>query len=249
MTDSALFLVFLSVMVCEPAFSYARGHRSSLLDEAVQDFDAALVKPPFDQEVWLSPEELCDVKLLKFVSSARKSIDVAIYDINLDALVHELLIKSKTMPVRIVVDRRRAKGNHSLVPLLAKAGAQVRYGHQRGIMHNKFVVVDGKMIETGSFNHTNHASRANNENQVYLANPAIVSRYAQRFEKIWEQRTLWSVRDPGPRGVRHYFVGYIFEDQIFDIFPRSVSTGQMYTRGWKVVDCWELVPKCGPRLL
>jgi phosphatidylserine/phosphatidylglycerophosphate/cardiolipin synthase-like enzyme len=152
-----------------------------------QFIDNALVRAPQDQEVCFSPDEPCDVKLLKFVHSAQRSIDVAIYDINLDALVHELLTQSKRVPVRFVVDRKQAKGSHSLVPLLIKAGAQVRYGHQRGIMHNKFVVVDGKMIETGSFNHTNHASRANNENQVYLANPAIVSRYQRRFEAIWAE--------------------------------------------------------------
>jgi phosphatidylserine/phosphatidylglycerophosphate/cardiolipin synthase-like enzyme len=38
----------------------------------------------------------------------------------------------------------------------------LRFGHtSEGIMHNKFVIVDGKMIEIGSFNYTNHASKAN----------------------------------------------------------------------------------------
>ena len=125
-------------------------------------------------------------KLIKFVSSAKKTIDVAVYDINLDQLVHQLLVqKIRSLKVRIVVDRRQAKGDHSLVPLLKKAGAQIRYGHQRGIMHDKFTVVDGGMVETGSFNYTNHASEANQENQIYLSNPLVVDRYRARFEKIW----------------------------------------------------------------
>jgi phosphatidylserine/phosphatidylglycerophosphate/cardiolipin synthase-like enzyme len=176
----SFLLIGAALVVCVPALARTK-HKSPIV-EAINE---ALVKPPVDQEVCFSPDEPCDIKLLKFVKSAQKSIEVAIYDINLDALVHELLAQSKRILVRFVVDRRQAKGDHSLVPLLIKAGAQVRYGHQRGIMHNKFVIVDGKMIETGSFNHTNHASRANNENQVYLANPAIVARYQQRFEKIW----------------------------------------------------------------
>jgi phosphatidylserine/phosphatidylglycerophosphate/cardiolipin synthase-like enzyme len=89
--------------------------------------------------------------------------------------------------VRIVVDRKQAKGKNSSVPLLIKAGAQVRFGKQRGIMHNKFTIVDGKMVQLGSFNYTHHASKANNENQIYLANPKIVERFQKRFERIWSK--------------------------------------------------------------
>ena len=145
--------------------------------------------PPHADEVCFSPAEPCDVKLIKFIATAAKSLDVAIYDINLDQLVHGLAVKSKQIKVRIVVDRRQAKGVYSLVGLLERAGVAVRYGHQRGIMHNKFVVRDGSMIETGSFNYTNHASEANNENQVYLATPMVVKRYQRRFDQIWAEAT------------------------------------------------------------
>lgn len=163
----------------------AKQKKQGLVDAITEMVKPVLVSPPEDQEVCFSPEEPCDIKLVKFVDSAEKSIDVAIYDINLDQLVHHLLVKSKKIPVRIVVDRRQAKGNHSLVSLLSKAGAAVRYGRQRGIMHNKFIIVDGKALETGSFNFTNHATQANNENQVYLWNPKIVGRYVKRFDEIW----------------------------------------------------------------
>ena len=145
------------------------------------------VDAPLDQDVCFSPDENCDFKLLKFIQSAKKSIDIAIYDINLDQLVHELLIKSKKIRVRVIADRRQSKGPHSLIPLLLKAGASVRYGHQKGIFHNKFTVVDGRMIETGSFNYTNHASKSNNENQVYLCEPKIVQRFHNQFESLWSK--------------------------------------------------------------
>lgn len=156
-----------------------------LLEKVQDSIDFQTTKTPQDNEVCFSPDEACDFKLVKFVDSAQKSIDVAVYDINRDQLVHHLLVQAKKIPVRIVVDQRQAKGPHSLVSTLIKAGANIRYGRQRGIMHNKFVIIDGKMIETGSFNYTNHASEANNENQVYLANPAIVERFKNRFEEIW----------------------------------------------------------------
>lgn len=141
--------------------------------------------PPVDGEVCFSPDEPCDQKLIKFVKTAQRSIDVAIYDINLDQLIHELIVAARTKQVRVVVEYRQSKGGHSLVSTLVKAGVSVRKGKQRGIMHNKFVIIDGEKVETGSFNYTNHAREANQENQVYIFNPKTVARYVERYRKIW----------------------------------------------------------------
>jgi phosphatidylserine/phosphatidylglycerophosphate/cardiolipin synthase-like enzyme len=51
-------------------------------------------------------------------------------------------------------------------------------------MHNKFTLVDGTRLETGSFNYSHQASTANQENQLYLGTPEIVARYKARFEKM-----------------------------------------------------------------
>jgi len=173
--------LFSSLVLLSPD-SEARGNRRP---DTLRSATETTVAAPLDEETCFSPDEPCAAKLVNFIDSAQQSIDIAIYDINLDQLVHHLLVKSKKIPVRIVVDRRQARGQHSLVPLLVKAGARVRFGHQRGIMHNKFAIIDGKRLELGSFNYTNHASTANNENQLYLAIPAVVARYRQRFETIW----------------------------------------------------------------
>lgn len=175
--------MFVLTLLFLTTSAFGKSHRHVTPKEV---FDESTVKAPVENEVCFSPDEHCDVKLYKLIQTAQKSIDIAIYDINLDKLVHEILVASKKIPVRIVVDRRQSKGDHSLVSLLIKAGAKVRYGKQRGIMHDKFTVIDGKMIETGSFNYTNHASVANQENQVYLTTPAIVDRYKIRFEKMWD---------------------------------------------------------------
>jgi phosphatidylserine/phosphatidylglycerophosphate/cardiolipin synthase-like enzyme len=182
--------------VVAAAFAATKKLNSSAKPTA--EIDLSQVAAPVDDEVCFSPEGHCDLKLLKFIQSAQKSIDVAVYDINLDALVHELLAKSKKgVSVRLVVDKRQASEKNSLVATLIKAGGDLKYGHQRGIMHNKFVIVDGHRLETGSFNYTNHASVANNENQIYLSTPAVVERFQKRFADLWEEGTAaTSVRTP-----------------------------------------------------
>jgi phosphatidylserine/phosphatidylglycerophosphate/cardiolipin synthase-like enzyme len=183
-----LLSLLLSLLILpQGSDAFARKRKNKALETAERMMTEAFAKPPGDLEVCFSPVEMCDVKLVKFIKTAEKSIDVAVYDINLDQVVHELLAASKRIPVRIIADRRQAKGDHSLVPLMIKAGANLRYGRQRGVMHNKFIIIDGKIMETGSFNYTNNASKNNNENQLYIANPAVVDRYKKRFEEMWAE--------------------------------------------------------------
>ena len=61
------------------------------------------------------------------------------------------------------------------------------YRGNRSIMHNKFAVFDGKMVETGSFNWTTSADRYNFENALFISDPAVAARYESEFERIWEQ--------------------------------------------------------------
>lgn len=178
-----LLRLFACVTIATGSIAFARGSKAP---KAV-DLQSALANTPTpkDGDVCFSPDEQCDAKLIKFIQSAQSSIDIAIYDITLEQLVHQLLIQSKKLQIRVLVDKRQSKEPKSLVSLLVKGGISVRYGHQKGIMHNKFVVIDNKMLETGSFNYTNHATVANSENQIYLSTPQVVKRYHDRFEKIW----------------------------------------------------------------
>jgi len=151
--------------------------------EEVSAADA--VKAPENNEACFAPDEPCSQKLALFIASATVSLDIAIYDINEEQIVHAILVQAKKIPVRVIVDKRQSKGEHSSVALLQKAGVPLKFGHQRGIMHDKFTLVDGKRLETGSFNYTFHASESNQENQLYLATPEVVNRYQARFERMW----------------------------------------------------------------
>jgi len=57
----------------------------------------------------------------------------------------------------------------------------------RYTMHHKFFVVDGQIVVTGSFNFSNAAEEANNENVLIIHNPDIAAQYAQEFFKVWRK--------------------------------------------------------------
>jgi phosphatidylserine/phosphatidylglycerophosphate/cardiolipin synthase-like enzyme len=186
-TRKTVLLLIASLVVSTSAFSKRRKSFPKKHTKAkVEEIDLSTIEAPKDGEVCFSPDEPCAAKLIKFIQTATKSIDVAIYDINIEGLVSALLEKTKAgVKVRVVCDKKQSQGDHSLVDSMVDAGINLKFGHQNGIFHDKFTIIDDKIIETGSFNYTNHAFTANQENQVYLSNEAIVKRYTERFSKIW----------------------------------------------------------------
>lgn len=68
--------------------------------------------------------------------------------------------------------------------LLVNNGAEIRFSKlNRGAMHNKFCVVDDKVI-TGSYNWTYHAN-VNNENIVVIDEPNITTGYCNQFDILF----------------------------------------------------------------
>jgi len=136
--------------------------------------------------VCFSPKGQCDQRLVSLVASAHSTIDIAIYSLTLPVLVDALLkLNQGGIKIRIVADRKEAASSTSLVKAVINAGIPLKFGNVQGIMHNKFTIVDGKLLETGSFNYSNAATHLNAENQLYLDNPTVVHQYQAQFEELW----------------------------------------------------------------
>jgi phosphatidylserine/phosphatidylglycerophosphate/cardiolipin synthase-like enzyme len=184
-----LFLFFISLSLpsgtaktTDPLKKMAK-QAAKLAAEKIDDVNTTA---PKDNETCFSPDENCDEKLRKFILSAKESLDIAIFDINLNKIVDAIVEQSAKVKVRLVVNRKLAKDSAPAIARFKENKMFVRVGKQSGIMHNKFTIVDGKRLETGSFNYTNGAANKNQENQVYLSTPSIVERYRERFQKVWE---------------------------------------------------------------
>lgn len=142
-------------------------------------------------ETCFSPQQACDVKIISYIDSADSSLDVAIYNITLDRIGDALIrAKDRGVKVRLVADFRSAFAGPSIVERLMKAGLDVKLWRgeseeQLGIMHHKFTIVDGKILQTGSYNYSMNASVRNAENQMYIGDSATVQKFAAEFARLW----------------------------------------------------------------
>jgi phosphatidylserine/phosphatidylglycerophosphate/cardiolipin synthase-like enzyme len=64
-------------------------------------------------------------------------------------------------------------------------------------MHDKFMIVDGKFVMTGSFNWTYQAGSHNQENLLVVDHPFYIERYTMEFEKLWKAFEAKEVRTHG----------------------------------------------------
>ena len=55
-------------------------------------------------------------------------------------------------------------------------------------MHDKYIIIDGKTIETGSFNYTQNAELHNAENVIVINNnKKLAKSYMQDWQKLWDE--------------------------------------------------------------
>ncbi len=141
------------------------------------------------QDVGFSPGGTALALVEKAIGTAKSEILVAAYEFTSRDIAEAIEgAAHRGVKVRIVADWKASQDRFSQVPVLQAAGIPVRLDHLYAIMHNKFLVIDGDTVETGSFNYTTAADRHNAENALVLWNvPQLAGQYAAEWERLWAE--------------------------------------------------------------
>ena len=95
---------------------------------------------------------------------------------------------------RIITDDMFVSSLGSDISDLAKEGISVRTDDKKGsYMHNKFAIIDCKIVITGSYNWTSKATYSNQENVVIIENPFVVKQYMAQFENLWAKYATFNL--------------------------------------------------------
>ncbi|MEO8747947.1 MAG: phospholipase D family protein [Rhodanobacter sp.] len=139
-------------------------------------------------EVAFSPGN-AQALVVQAITSARRSIDVAAYSFTSRPIASALLAAgARGVGVRIVADRSQRSTRYTSVRYLAGQGIPVRIDDRYAIMHNKFMVIDGSTVQTGSFNYTRSAQLRNAENALVITGDrAVAVRYGAEWQRLWDE--------------------------------------------------------------
>lgn len=123
-------------------------------------------------------------ELAQAIDEAEVSVDVAAYDFDLERVADALVrAQARDVQVRLVTDTDYADEEGPTI--LMDAGIPVVFDDRETFMHNKFVVIDEKVVWTGSWNLTINGTYRNDNNVVSVESEAIAKNYTVEFEEMF----------------------------------------------------------------
>ena len=136
--------------------------------------------------VYFSPHGGCEDQIISWINRANSSIHVLIYSFTLDG-IRDALVQAheRSVQVRVVFEQNNINGAGSEYQNLKNAGLEVRVDGNSEYMHDKVMIVDGKVVLTGSYNWSSHAENENNENLVVITSDNVAGTYESEFQRIW----------------------------------------------------------------
>jgi phosphatidylserine/phosphatidylglycerophosphate/cardiolipin synthase-like enzyme len=139
-------------------------------------------------ESHFSPGDSCPRRIARFISSARKTLDICVFTITDDRITSAVLeAHARGRRVRVITDDNKAMDRGSDCERLADAGIPVRVDRSSAHMHHKFALADNSTLLTGSYNWTRSAAHDNEENFLITGDRRFVEAFGRQFEKLWEE--------------------------------------------------------------
>ncbi len=169
-----------------PASSQARGQASA----AVTSATGSGADPAHDSArvlgVFFTPPSGAGKALVQWIDGARQEVLVQAYGFTHNAIAQALLrAHLRGVKVAVLLDQKSTSTNRYVVELLQGSRVDLRFDGQHAIAHNKVMVIDQRIVVTGSFNFTNSADSRNAENLLILESPALASRYQANWQSHW----------------------------------------------------------------
>ena len=163
-----------------------------------------------------SPAGGIERQVVALIGSAVGSIEMAAYEFT-NMYVEKAMLEAvkRGVKVALVLDRLETLGRQAqLHDTLERAGCDVRLiSPHGGIMHDRYIVVDGKTVEWGSYNYTERAENKNFENATFATDNALAQQYHSDFVSIFNQAKpeAHGVRRTIQRFLRHLSSGSSIE--------------------------------------
>lgn len=148
---------------------------------------STLVNNPGKTEIVFSPGNKSTELVIKVIRSATKTIRLAAYSFTSKPLAEALVAAHRTgVDVQVILDKSNATAKFSSVTFLANAGIPTGIDSKHPIAHSKYMIVDNKTVQTGSFNYTKAAMKNSENVVVFWDSPEIAKTYTADWQLHWD---------------------------------------------------------------
>jgi len=127
-----------------------------------------------------------DEALTAAIDAAQRSVDMAIYNLSLENVTAALIAAhQRGVAVRLVLDFQSFDRRQP--DRLRAAGIPITAGPADSTMHNKFTVIDGAEVWTGSMNYTSSGAYDDFNNILRLRSQRAAQNYTVEFEEMFSE--------------------------------------------------------------
>jgi phosphatidylserine/phosphatidylglycerophosphate/cardiolipin synthase-like enzyme len=123
--------------------------------------------------------------MLQDLATAQKQVHIAMYSFTItevaDALV---LVKGRGIPVELVMESDNM--DSAVVKQMITAGISIRGDEVASLMHDKFLVIDDRIVWTGSMNMTYTSLCEDLNNMVRIEDPSLAGKYDAEFSEMFD---------------------------------------------------------------
>jgi phosphatidylserine/phosphatidylglycerophosphate/cardiolipin synthase-like enzyme len=142
-------------------------------------------------EIYFSPDDGVEGRIVELIQSAQRSIRFMAFSFTSNKIADALLASAREgVQVSGVVDADQVKSNAGgEYNRLRSSGLDIRLDGNPDSMHHKVIIIDDRIVITGSYNFSANAEKNNDENVLVINNLDIARYYLQEFAKIMGQAT------------------------------------------------------------
>jgi phosphatidylserine/phosphatidylglycerophosphate/cardiolipin synthase-like enzyme len=150
----------------------------------VQALNPELILDGVQVENYFSPTDHVMDKLVAYVKSAKRSVRFMIFTYT-DARLASAMIERFNAGVKVegVIENRGAQ--YGALPTLFCANLPVKTDGNKYTMHHKVIIIDDNIVVSGSFNFTQAADKANDDNILVIHSPAVAALYLGEFDRLY----------------------------------------------------------------
>lgn len=125
-----------------------------------------------------------EAQVVRMIDGAQTSLDLAVFEFSLMRVARAVVrAHERGVVVRMVYDNR--EDEQPAIKLLREHEVPIRSDARSGYMHNKFMVIDGRTVWTGSTNLAPGGIYIADNNAISFVSPELAAEYTREFEEMF----------------------------------------------------------------
>jgi len=140
-----------------------------------------------DAGIYFSPDDMVAFQVINALEQAQERIVFMVYTLTLDPIA-DVIIRQAEAGLRVegVMETDQAGNLGSDLERMIAAGVDLRLDGNPDKMHHKVIIIDNRIVITGSYNFSQSAEDYNDENLVIIESEELAQAYLAEYERIWQ---------------------------------------------------------------